>query len=88
LIIGYVELLFTPGSTIFLGQALLSWPKAEIMQPYLYAGSSAVIPMGYGTIWITFLLDRGPKQVPIPIFDIGLFASLVTVHMPYYRETT
>jgi len=84
--IGYAELLAIPGNALIGGEALFSWPRAIPMLLYIYSGASVIIPIAYGTASLTILLDRGPRQVPIPLIDIGIFGSILTVHMPYARE--
>jgi len=84
--IGYAEVLAIPGNALIGGQTLFSWPKAIPMLLYIYSGASIIIPIAYGTASLTILLDRGPRQVPIPLVDIGIFGSVLTVHMPYARE--
>ena len=83
--IGYAELLLIPGFDLIGGQASFSWPTATPMYLYIYAGASIIIPIAYGTCSITILLDKGPKQVPVPLIDVGLFGSIATVHMPYEK---
>ena len=82
---GFTEILFS-GNAIIGGQTLLTWPDGEPMYTFLYIGSSIIIPITFMTGSITVLLDRGPKQVQVPLFDIGIFASALTVHMPYSRD--
>jgi hypothetical protein len=84
--IGYAEFLSIPGNALIGGQALFSWPRAIPMHLYIYGGASIIIPIAYGTTSLTILLDRGPRQVPIPLLDVGIFVSVLTVHMPYARE--
>jgi hypothetical protein len=84
--VSYAYLYSIPGNSLIGGQALFSWPKAIPMYTYIYSGASIIIPIGllYGSL--TIMLDRGPRQVPIPLFEAAVIASILTVHMPYARD--
>jgi len=82
---GYAEFLFIPGNAIIGGQTLFSWPEGIPMHQFFYSGSSLIIPIAFATISLTILLDRGPNNVQVPLFDFGIFLSTLTVHMPYAR---
>jgi len=84
--IGNAILYTIPGNALVGGEALLSWPSATPMLLYIYSGSSLIIPIGFITCSLTILLDRGPRQVPIPLFDAAVVGSLLTVHMPYSKD--
>ena len=84
--IAYALMYTIPGNALLGGEALFSWPSAKPMYLYIYSGASIIIPIGLATCSLTVLLDRGPRQVPIPLFDAAVVGSLLTVHMPYSRD--
>lgn len=86
LALGYTEIISVPGNGIIGGQAALSLPSGTPIYTFLDVGSSLIVPMAYGTGSLTILYDRGPKQLPVPLIDIGLFGSVAAIHMPYSRD--
>lgn len=84
--VGYAYLYAIPGNSLIGGQALFSWPKAVPMYTYIYSGASVIIPIGLLFGSLTIMLDRGPRQVPIPLFEAAVIASILTVHMPYAKD--
>ncbi len=82
---GYAMLYSIAGNSLIGGQALYSWPSGIPMYPYLYSGASLILPVGLITGSLTLLMDRGPKQVPIPLLELAIVGSIITVHMPYAK---
>jgi hypothetical protein len=83
--VGYAMLYSIPGNALVGGQAFFSWPQAIPMNLFIYSGSSLIIPIGLATGFLTILLDRGPRNLPIPIIDVAIVGSMLAVHMPYSR---